>query len=260
MNKRGKIVLGAALLPALVTSQQIGTAVPEVHPTLATYRCTNQGGCVERNTTIVLDEFFRNIHDTNDTSISCGTYAALNTTLCPTAEACAHDCALEGVDYAANGVQTDGDALIMNQFVQLPNGTYDSVGPRVYLLDVGEKDYELFKMLNMEISFDVDVSKLVCGMNGALYVTEMEASGGRSALNPAGASYGTGYCDAQCSRLAWINGVVCLCSCPKILSANTEQIGRLLIPYPKSRQIPTQPMARVVMRWTYSSPTPSRKP
>lgn len=214
---------------------------------------------MERNTTIVLDEFFRNIHDINDTSISCGTYAALNTTLCPTAEACAHDCALEGVDYAANGVRTDGDALVMNQFVQLPNGTYDSVGPRVYLLDVGEKDYELFKMLNMEVSFDVDVSKLVCGMNGALYLTEMEASGGRSALNPAGASYGTGYCDAQCSRLAWINGVVCLCSCPRILSANTEQIGHLLIPYPKSRQIPTQPMAHVAMKWTYLSPTPSRK-
>lgn len=209
MRTRGKVILGAALLSASAASQQIGTTVPEVHPALTTYRCTNKGGCVERNTTIVLDEFFRNIHYVNDTGISCGTYAALNTTLCPTVEACAQDCALEGVDYAANGVQTDGDALTMNQFVKLANGTYNSVGPRAYLLDVGGQDYELFKMLNMEISFDVDVSKLVCGMNGALYLTEMEASGGRSALNPAGASYGTGYCDAQCSRLAWINGVVC---------------------------------------------------
>lgn len=204
-----KVLLATALLSALAASQQIGTVVPEVHPTLTTYRCTTAEGCKEQNTTIVLDEFFRIIHDVNDTSISCGTYAALNTTLCPTAEACAENCVLEGIDYAANGVQTDGDALIMSQFVKLPNGTYDSVGPRAYLLDVGEKDYELFKMLDMEISFDVDVSKLVCGMNCALYLTEMEASGGRSAWNTAGASYGTGYCDAQCSRLAWINGVVC---------------------------------------------------
>lgn len=223
MCASGRIVLGAALLPALVASQQIGTAVPEVHPTLTTYRCTNRGGCVERNTTIVVDEFFRDIHDVNDTTISCGTYAALNTTLCPTVESCAHNCAVEGVDYAANGIQTDGNALIMNQFVQLPNGTYDSVGPRAYLLDVGEKDYELFHMLNMEISFDVDVSKLVCGMNGALYLTEMEASGGRSLLNPAGASYGTGYCDAQCSRLAWINGVVCFLVPAHALRKNSSQ-------------------------------------
>lgn len=198
---------GLVLLSALTVAQQIGKAVPEVHPKLPTYRCTSKGGCIQRDTTIVLDEFFRNIHDVNDTNISCGTYAALNTTLCPDAEACAENCALEGVNYAANGVHTNGDALIMNQFTKLPDGTYESVGPRAYLLDVGEEDYELFKMLNREISFDVDVSKLVCGMNGALYLTEMEATGGRNAWNPAGASYGTGYCDAQCSRLAWINGV-----------------------------------------------------
>lgn len=94
----------------------------------------------------------------------------------------------------------------MNQFVQLPNGMYGTVSPRAYLLDAGEEDYELFQMLNMEFSFDVDVSKLVCGMNGALYLSEMKATGGRSARNPAGAAYGTGYCNAQCPRLAWIDG------------------------------------------------------
>lgn len=197
------------LLSALASSQQIGKHIPEVHPKLPTYHCTKKGGCTQRATTIVLDEFFRNVHDVNNTHISCGTYAALNTTLCPDAEACAENCALEGIDYAANGVRTHGDSVVMNQFVKLPNGTYDSVGPRLYLLDVGGEDYELFKMLDMEIAFDVDVSKLVCGMNGALYFAEMEASGGRGNLNPAGAAYGTGYCDAQCPRLAWINGEVC---------------------------------------------------
>lgn len=64
-------------------------------------------------------------------------------------------------------------------------------------------------MLDMEISYDMDVSKLVCGMNGAIYFAEMEEDGGRSKENPAGSAYGTGYCEAQCPKLAWIDGVVC---------------------------------------------------
>ncbi|KAK4544537.1 hypothetical protein LTR36_004109 [Oleoguttula mirabilis] len=62
-------------------------------------------------------------------------------------------------------------------------------------------------LLNQEFSFTVDVSNLPCGMNGALYMAAMDASGGRSRLNPAGATYGTGYCDAQCGAPSWINGV-----------------------------------------------------
>jgi cellulose 1,4-beta-cellobiosidase len=58
----------------------------------------------------------------------------------------------------------------------------------------------MFKLLNREFSFDVDVSSLECGINGALYFVEMEADGGMSKFptNKAGAKYGTGYCDAQC--------------------------------------------------------------
>lgn len=87
------------------------------------------------------------------------------------------------------------------------NGTESAVSPRVYLLDESGKNYDMLKLLNQEISFDVDVSSLVCGMNGALYLAEMLGDGGRSALNPAGAQFGTGYCDAQCSVDAWVNGV-----------------------------------------------------
>lgn len=46
-------------------------------------------------------------------------------------------------------------------------------------------------------------------MNGALYLSAMELDGGRaisSGRNPAGAAYGTGYCDAQCPALGFING------------------------------------------------------
>ena len=58
----------------------------------------------------------------------------------------------------------------------------------------------IFKLLNREFSFEVDVSKLPCGTNGAVYFVEMDADGGmaKHPTNKAGAAYGTGYCDAQC--------------------------------------------------------------
>merc|ERR1712048_622640 len=46
-----------------------------------------------------------------------------------------------------------------------------------------------------------------CGVNGALYFVQMDADGGKSKYDNAGAQYGTGYCDAQCPHdLKWING------------------------------------------------------
>jgi cellulose 1,4-beta-cellobiosidase len=67
----------------------------------------------------------------------------------------------------------------------------------------------MFKLKNQEFSFDVDVSNLPCGLNGALYFVQMDADGGLSKYpnNKAGAAYGTGYCDAQCPHdLKFING------------------------------------------------------
>lgn len=45
-------------------------------------------------------------------------------------------------------------------------------------------------------------------MNSALYMGEMLEDGGQSELNPGGATWGTGYCDAQCYVTPFINGVV----------------------------------------------------
>jgi cellulose 1,4-beta-cellobiosidase len=67
----------------------------------------------------------------------------------------------------------------------------------------------MFNIKNKEFTFTVDTSKLPCGLNGALYMVEMEADGGMSKYpsNKAGAKYGTGYCDAQCPHdLKFING------------------------------------------------------
>jgi len=71
-----------------------------------------------------------------------------------------------------------------------------------------DSHYQMFHLLNQEFTFDVDVSQLPCGLNGALYFVEMPQDGGMSFTgNKAGAKMGTGYCDAQCPHdIKWING------------------------------------------------------
>ena len=59
-----------------------------------------------------------------------------------------------------------------------------------------DQTYQEFDLLNQEFTFDVDLSQLPCGLNGALYFVEMASDGGMSQYpaNKAGAAYGTGYC------------------------------------------------------------------
>ena len=100
----------------------------------------------------------------------------------------------------------NGDALTLNLYIQNGNVTSMSL-PRVYLLQ-GDTVYDLFKLLNQEITFDMGVSKVPCGINGALYLSEMSPIAGTNALNAAGAKYGTGYCDARCPKQNFMNGGV----------------------------------------------------
>jgi cellulose 1,4-beta-cellobiosidase len=74
-----------------------------------------------------------------------------------------------------------------------------------------DERYLTLNLLNQEFTFDVDMSQLPCGLNGATYFVSMDADGGMSRFpnNKAGAKYGTGYCDAQCPHdIKWINGEV----------------------------------------------------
>lgn len=202
-------ILALVLLPlAAVTAQQIGT-IPEVHPKLTTWKCTTAGGCVQQDTSVVLEYLSHPIHEVGNSDVSCVVSGGLNQSLCPNEEECSKNCVVEGANYTSSGVHTDGDALTLNQYVQ--NGDQVvAASPRVYLLASDDEDgnYSMLQLLNQELSFDVDVSKLVCGMNGALYLSEMDVSGGRNSLNPAGAQYGSGYCDAQCGVQPFINGTV----------------------------------------------------
>ncbi|KAK3938563.1 glycoside hydrolase family 7 protein [Diplogelasinospora grovesii] len=198
----------AAVLPLLLipsSAQQIGTTIPEVHPTLQTQVCTSSGGCVTKHTSLVTDALSRPFHAADNMAVSCAA-TPLNTTLCPDAATCSRNCVLEGVEYGSLGVLASGFAVTLRQFL-FDGAQFKSVSPRLYLLAEDDKNYEPLKLINAELTFDVDVSKLACGMNGALYLSEMDTSGSRSDLNPAGAQYGTGYCDAQCFQTTFINGL-----------------------------------------------------
>jgi cellulose 1,4-beta-cellobiosidase len=137
---------------------------------------------------------------------NCVVNGAFNTTFCPDVATCAKECALEGVDYSTYGIETDGDALTLNLFTAANNVTKES-SPRVYLL-ANDSMYDVLRLLNQEFTFDVDVSQVSCSVNGALYLSEMSATGEASDLKVAGAKYGTGYCDARCPVNNFVAGVV----------------------------------------------------
>jgi cellulase len=198
------ITFVVSLLQGLVAAQTPGNS-PEVHPRLQTWKCTKRGGCMPQNSAIVLDDLAHPVHQLADTSLNCGNWgSAPNVTVCPDEATCAKNCIVEGIsDYASYGITTSGSSLTLHQLVDS-----NAVSPRCYLLQENGAEYEMLQLTGNELSFDVDSSKLPCGMNGALYLSEMSETGGRSKLNPGGATYGTGYCDAQCYTYPFVNGVV----------------------------------------------------
>ncbi|KAF2259505.1 glycoside hydrolase [Lojkania enalia] len=197
--------LGVAVFFATTAFAQVpGPLTPEVHPPVTSYKCTTAGGCKPVSSSVVLDANYRWLHNV-DGYTNCVT-TGFNEEFCPDIETCAKTCSLEGVDYASYGIRTDGDSLTLNIYKTDPATNVTTLSsPRVYLL-ADDETYDHFKLLNQEFSFDVDVSKVPCGINGALYFSEMNDKGDKNELNTAGAKYGTGYCDAQCPTQNFIKG------------------------------------------------------
>ncbi|KAJ7823413.1 cellulase [Mycena olivaceomarginata] len=185
---------------AVAYGQQVGTQVTENHPQMSSQKCT-ASGCTTLSTAVVLDSNWRWLHSVNSTT-NCYTGNAWDKTLCPDPTTCTANCALDGADYGGTyGISSSGNALTL-KFV-----TGANIGSRVYLM-ANQTNYQMFQLLNQEFSFDVDMSNLGCGLNGALYLSEMPVDGGMSATNKAGAKYGTGYCDSQCPHdMKFIGGV-----------------------------------------------------
>ncbi|KAF8058516.1 cellobiohydrolase I [Lyophyllum atratum] len=201
-----KLALTALSFLAIVSAQQVGTNTAETHPKLPWQKCTSSGCAAQSAGAITLDANWRWVHTTTGYT-NCYTGNTWDATLCPDGKTCASNCAVDGADYSGTyGITTSGDALTLKFVTSNANGK--NIGSRVYLMNSDSK-YEMFKLLNQEFTFDVDVSNLPCGLNGALYFSEMDADGGLAKFptNKAGAKYGTGYCDSQCPRdIKFING------------------------------------------------------
>jgi len=204
---RASLVL--TLLAATPLSQKIGTHVGEAHPPLEMATCT-ASGCTTEMKSIVLDSNWRWVH--NGQYTNCYKDGAWEESLCPTPETCAENCHIDGAtvtDYKDTyGISTSGNELDLDFVVKAKYGT--NYGSRVYLLE-NEHAYKMFHLKNREFFVDVDMTRMPCGLNGAIYFVEMDSDGGISrsnGSNKAGAEYGTGYCDAQCPHdMKFINGL-----------------------------------------------------
>eukprot|EP00939_MAST-03C_sp_MAST-3C-sp1_P001629 g1629.t1 len=193
-----------------VVAQQKGTQKENVNLPLTFETCTAPGSCSSSQGKVTLDSNWRWTHKVG-TYTNCYTGNEWDPTFCPDPSTCTQNCAIDGVpqdDWTNTyGITSDGTTLDLKFVTQ---GQYSkNVGSRTYLLAESGDKYEMFKLKNKEFTFDVDVSNMPCGLNGALYFVEMQEDGGMSeyATNKAGAAYGTGYCDAQCPHdIKFIDG------------------------------------------------------
>lgn len=183
---------------AVLRGQQVGPNSPEVHPPFSAQQCTKGGGCTEVGGELVLDSQWRWLHEKGGYT-NCLAGGKWSEASCQSAETCAKNCELEGLNVEDYSQKVGLDPITggIRLHHQAPKGAFAS---RVYLLE--DRDhYRMFKLKNREFSVTVDASTLPCGLNGALYFVEMPRDGGKDGvLNTAGAAYGTGYCDAQCPR------------------------------------------------------------
>ena len=205
-----RLALATTLVAAVARGQQVGTYQTETHPAFTWEKCTAPGSCTSQSGLLVIDSNWRWVHTTVSGSYTnCYTWKHMECNPLPRwrnvrGQLCAWGCRLSGY----NGAVASGNSL---KLTFVTKGTYaTNVGSRLYLMDT-DTSYQQFDLLNNEFTFDVDVSNLPCGLNGALYFVSMDKDGGvaRFPTNKAGAKYGVGYCDSQCPRdLKFIDGQV----------------------------------------------------
>ncbi len=201
MNFRWILTWFTASLFIMHTDAQLaGTVKKNEFPS---FRITEMGKTLD--TALVLDANWRWVHNKGGyTNCYDSTW---NKQFCPDPVTCAQNCEVEGVDLKdykdVYGITTTGTTATLRYV------TGGNVGSRVYILDESKKKYKGFNLVNRELVFDMDISQVPCGLNGAMYFVEMPLDGGLNALNKAGAPYGVGYGDAQCPNdIKYINGFV----------------------------------------------------
>merc|ERR1719285_955256 len=162
---------------------------------LTIYQCSAANGCVEEQMYVTLDANWRWYYHTRNYQNCFNSGEGYD------CQGDCSDCVLtDQMDYFDTyGISTDGTELKLTYVLPSEYGGY---GARTYLVDGTGTNAE-YKMFTLdlengwEFSFDVDLSRIPCAMNDALYFVEMEKDGGKS-RGSQGPHYGTGYCDAQC--------------------------------------------------------------
>lgn len=209
-----------------VLGQQGGVMVPEESPS---FTVNFDGNCTQQLAT--LDGNWRWLHYV-DSYRNC--VEGPSTWTCGSPESCSEHCALEGIDASrydnTYGIKTLPTGIEM-RYVSETN----SVGSRLYMVDPETKRYNRLKLKNKELSIDVDVSELPCGLNSALYLVRIDDIEGR--LESHGASYG----DAQCPKdLKFVSGLANvksdIGSCATeidLIEANSESLAWTLHPCKK---------------------------
>ncbi len=100
------------------------------------------------------------------------------------------NCVLEGGGTEEEMLKTYG--LSSGLTLRFKSGS--NIGSRLYLLNKDKDDYERFNLQNLNLSFTVDVSRMPCSVNAAVYLSYMPRI---PSTQKATAQYGLGYCDAQ---------------------------------------------------------------
>lgn len=190
-------------LASTVQSQTKGTLTPNHIPP---FSVKVNGKQVKGGITLDANWRWSRLIPTNNRNCYNGQW---DKSVCTDPISCSKKCALEGVDatqYGGSyGITTANDSVTLRYVTQGPYGR--NVGSRVYVLDASKENYLGFNPIGYEIAFTADVSKLPCGLNGAVYLVEVPLNGNKGPLNTAGAAYGTGYGDAQCPKdIKYING------------------------------------------------------
>jgi len=183
----------------LAAGQQAGTQKDNYHMPMQLSDCTT-AGCTASQKSLTLDANWRWTHSAEG-STNCYSGNQWDATLCPDGAACAENCALGGVpedEWSGTlGIHKESEGVSLGFVTQGPYSK--NVGSRLYMME-SESQYKMFRMLNKEMSFDIDLSNMPCGLNAAVYFVEMDSHGDAGGANEAGAAYGTGYCDGQCAR------------------------------------------------------------
>ncbi|KAF5251178.1 hypothetical protein FANTH_3722 [Fusarium anthophilum] len=195
---KGAIAFGVSLFTSAYAQWPCGN-IEEVHPPFTWHECI-QKPCSKYFGAIVLESSLR------ETNCCAGSFNIkdLHRTHCKKKDkdTCPVDCCIEGADYRAHGIKTEGTSLTMDLGATAPHVPKDLI--RVMPLKDTERypNKPLVRRHDSEYTFDIDVRNVPPGYKARVSLNWMEPDGARTRKkgDKAGAKYGTGYCDAACDK------------------------------------------------------------